>query len=72
MKTKEILREIAALMDLKDSTSAKLCLFAKIAELMAHLDAKPEIPEDVLSVLPQEYRGTAIQAFCLLLLQSMK
>jgi len=72
MKTKELLREIVGLMDQRESPALKLQLVAKLAELMAHLETKPEIPADVLCVVPDEYRGLAVNAFCLLLLQSLK
>lgn len=71
MKTKQLLADIVALIDQRQSLTLKLQLVAKVAELMSHLESKPEIPGDVLSEIPDEYRGLALNSFCLFLLQSM-
>lgn len=72
MKTKELLKEIVALLDQRQSAALKIQLVAKIAELMAHVESKPEIPGDVLQEMPDEYRGLVLNAFGLFMLQSMR
>jgi hypothetical protein len=72
MKTKELLKEIVALLDQRQGAALKIQLVAKIAELMAHVKAKPEIPGDVLQEIPNKYRGLVLNAFGLFLLQAMR